>query len=104
MASAFAFEPHENLENVVTPEEVAAFNRDGFVLPKRGLDPQSTRFMVESVEAVFRANYDWHNLLRMPHVPQREGQKEGVVGGENLFRIAIHPTFISPARPLVGPT
>lgn len=103
MASAFAFEPHENLENVVTPEELAAFSRDGFVLPKRGLDPQSTRFMVESVEEVFRASSDWHNLLRMPHVPQREGQKEGVIGGENLFRIAIHPMLIAAARTLIGP-
>lgn len=90
-------------EGVVTPEEVAAFNRDGFVLPKQGLDPASTRFMIDKVEQVFADNPGWNSIIRMPHLPAREGQTEGVVGGEELFKIAIHPTLIAAARQLIGP-
>ena len=87
----------------VTPAEVAAFERDGFVLPQRGLDADSTRFLVDSIEQVFADNANWHNLVRMPHVPLRDGQDEGVIGGERLFRIAIHPQIIAAARALIGP-
>lgn len=101
MATAPAIQPP--VDDVVTPEEVEAFNRDGFVLPRQGLDPESTRFMVESVERVFADNPGWQSIVRMPHVPIREGQKEGVIGAEKLFRIAIHPTLIAAARRLIGP-
>lgn len=89
--------------DIVTPDEAAAFRRDGFVIPKRGMDADATAEMVQAVEEVFEANPDWHNLVRMPHVPRREGQLEGVIGGEKLFRIAIHPQIIAAARALIGP-
>lgn len=88
---------------MVTPEEAASFRREGFVIPRRGLDADVTGEMVKAVEEVFEANPDWHNLVRMAHVPKREGQLEGVIGGEKLFRIAIHPQIIAAARALIGP-
>lgn len=91
------------VEEIVTPDEAEAFNRDGFVLPARGLDPETTRFMVDTVEKVFIDNPGWPSIIRMPHVPLREGQNEGVIGGEELFRIAIHPKLIAAARRLIGP-
>lgn len=89
--------------DIVTPEEAASFRSEGFVIPKRGLDADVTGEMVKAVEEVFEANPDWHNLVRMAHVPKREGQLEGVIGGEKLFRIAIHPQIIAAARALIGP-
>ncbi|MDF7776718.1 phytanoyl-CoA dioxygenase family protein [Sphingomonas sp. AOB5] len=100
MATAAA---HPVTESVVTPAEVEAFQRDGFVVPKQGLDSDSTKFLVESVEQVFADNPDWQSIIRMPHVPIREGQEEGVIGAEKLFEIAIHPTIIAAARELIGP-
>lgn len=102
MATAFA-SPTLGQNSVITPDEKAAFDRDGFVIPARGLDGESTRFLVDSIEQVFADNPAWHNLVRMPHVPLREGQEEGVIGGELLFRIAIHPQIIAVAKELIGP-
>ena len=90
-------------ERVVSPAEVEAFHRDGFVVPDQGLDAETTRFMVDSVERVFVENPGWPSIIRMPHVPIRDGQEEGVIGAEALFRIAIHPTIIAAARQLIGP-
>ncbi len=89
--------------SVVTPAEIEAFNREGFVMPKQGLDRESTRFMVDTVEKVFVDNPGWQSIIRMPHVPLRDGQKEGVVGGDAIFKIAVHPTLIAAARRLIGP-
>jgi hypothetical protein len=90
-------------EGVVTPAEIDAFRRDGFVVPAQGLDADSTRFMVASVEQVFADNPGWPSIIRMPHVPLRAGQNEGVTGAEALFKIAIHPVLIGAARQLIGP-
>jgi hypothetical protein len=91
------------LDAAVTPAEVEAFDRDGFVLPAQGFDAEGTRFVVDTVERVFADNPDWSSIVRMPHIPIREGQEEGVIGGEQVFRIAIHPTMIAAARRLIGP-
>jgi ectoine hydroxylase-related dioxygenase (phytanoyl-CoA dioxygenase family) len=54
------------------------------------------------VEKVFADNPDWAGIVRMPHVPIREGQLEGVIGGEEIFKIALHPTIIAAASRLIG--
>ncbi|QGZ93681.1 phytanoyl-CoA dioxygenase family protein [Terricaulis silvestris] len=87
---------------VVTDAEVQLFLRDGFVLPERGLPPEDTAAMVAACEEVFCTNANWQNLLRMPHIPKRPDQDEGVQGGEHLFKFAIHPMIIEAARRLVG--
>lgn len=89
--------------DMVTADEAAAFRRDGFVIPRRGLDSESTAALRETIEEVLADNRDWHNIVRMPHIPKREGQAEGVIGGEKLFRIAIHPQIVAAARALIGP-
>jgi hypothetical protein len=99
MATALQIDP-----SMVTDAEVAAFERDGFVVPQKGLDADSTRTLVDSVEEVFAANPGWNSIIRMPHVPiDRDGQDEGVIGAEKLFEIAIHPQIIAAARALIGP-
>jgi len=90
-------------DNIVTDAEIVRYRRDGFVLPKTCLSEDDTAMLQEAVERVLHDNPDWHNLLRMPHIPARDGQDEGVIGGEELFKIALHPTLISVARRLVGP-
>ncbi|MBO9499083.1 MAG: phytanoyl-CoA dioxygenase family protein [Novosphingobium sp.] len=100
MATAAAL---PTVDPVVTAAEIDAFDRDGFVLPAQGLDGDSTRFMVDTVERVFADNPGWNSIIRMPHVPLREGQTEGVIGGDAIFRVAIHPTLIAAARALIGP-
>ena len=102
MATQVAFDRPDDLD-MITPAEAEHFRREGFVLPERGLDPVSTAQMISDVEQVFADNPDWHNLVRMPHVPKRPGQLEGVVGGEKLFEIAIHPQIIAAAHDLIGP-
>lgn len=87
---------------IVTDAEVAAYERDGFALPELGLPPADTAAMVAACEEVFATNENWQNLLRMPHLPKREGQIEGVNNGEKLFDFAIHPQIIEAARRLVG--
>lgn len=102
MATQAAVRPGPDLD-MISDAEVEAFRRDGFVLPERGLDPDSTARMICDVDQVLADNPDWHNLMRMPHVPARAGQLEGVIGGEKLFEIAIHPQIVAAARALIGP-
>ncbi len=91
-----------SVDRVMTDADAVFFRENGFVLPERGLDAATTRTMVADIDATFRDNPDWHNLVRMPHVPLRAGQLEGVIGGEKLFEIAIHPTVIAAAQALIG--
>ncbi len=87
----------------LTDAEVASFHRDGFVLPARGMSPAATETMKEAVERVLRDNEDWPNLLRMPHLPKRPGMREGVVGGEDIFKIMFDPALIQAASDILGP-
>jgi len=89
--------------SAITDAEVAAYKENGFVLPKVGLPEDDTAWMRERIERIIVDNPDWHGILRMPHVPLRPGQLEGLIGGEDLFKIALHPTVIQAARRLVGP-
>jgi hypothetical protein len=89
-------------KQVVTDAEVASFLDEGFVLPRQGLPAEDTAEMIAACESVFRTNDNWQNLLRMPHIPKRPDQDEGVNGGEHLFKYAIHPVIIDAARRLVG--
>jgi hypothetical protein len=90
-------------DGIVTADEVAFFRENGFVIPKRGLPDDVRCGLVDAVERVLRDNADWPNLLRMPHVPKRPGLSEGVVGGENVFRYAVHPAVLDVARSVCGP-
>lgn len=99
MATQFAVTPPD----VVIDAEVARFKTEGFVLPEISLSDEDTTFMKGAVDRMLRDNPDWHNLLRMPHIPAREGQEEGVIGGEDIFKIAMHPTLIAVARHLISP-
>jgi hypothetical protein len=88
--------------DVVSDAEIAHFNEAGFVVPKIGLPAADAAFMRETVERVFRDNPGWAGIVRQPHVPIRHGQLEGVIGGEDLFKIAVHPVIIAAARRLIG--
>jgi ectoine hydroxylase-related dioxygenase (phytanoyl-CoA dioxygenase family) len=88
---------------VLSDQDVASFRRNGFVLPERGMSAEATERMKEAVERVFRDNADWANLLRMPHVPKRPGLKEGVIGGEEIFKIMFDPVVIQAAADILGP-
>jgi hypothetical protein len=88
---------------VVTGQEIASFQRDGFVLPERGMSAAATERMKDAVERVFRDNEDWPNLLRMPHIPKRPGLKEGVIGGEDIFKIMFDPVLLQAAADILGP-
>jgi hypothetical protein len=90
-------------KELVSDAEVSQFLEKGYVLPKVGLPPEDAAAMRETIEQVVIDNPDWHGIVRMPHIPLREGQLEGVIGGEKLFRIAMHPTLIGAASRLVGP-
>jgi hypothetical protein len=92
-----------NPGRVVTDQEVASFRRDGFVLPDRGMSAKATETMKNAVERVFRDNEDWPNLLRMPHIPKRPGLKEGVIGGEDIFKIMFDPVLLRAAADILGP-
>jgi hypothetical protein len=93
---------HVNPRDIVTDDEVSYFNENGFVLPKVGLPDADAAMMRDTIEQVFRDNPDWAGIVRMPHVPIRPGQLEGVVGGEALFKIAMHPTLIAAASRLIS--
>ena len=90
-------------QEVVTDSEIQHFRDNGFVIPAAGLSADDAANMRDTIERILLENPDWHGIVRMPHVPIREGQLEGLIGGESLFRIAIHPTIIEAARRLVGP-
>ncbi len=98
MAKPVEIDPRE----VISDSEVSYFNENGFVLPKVGLPEADAAALRETIEQVFRDNPDWAGIVRMPHIPTRPGQLEGVIGGEALFKIAIHPTVIAAARRLIG--
>ncbi|MEI9931225.1 MAG: phytanoyl-CoA dioxygenase family protein [Rhizomicrobium sp.] len=83
--------------------EVDYFRKEGFVLPEQGLPSDAVAAMQGIVERVVRDNADWQNLLRMVHVPKRPGLLEGVVGGEDVFRLMFHPVLLSAAESILGP-
>lgn len=87
---------------IVDDSELSYFIENGFVLPKVGLPEADAAALRETIEQVFRDNPDWAGIVRMPHVPVRPGQLEGVIGGEELFKIAVHPTLIAAASRLIG--
>jgi hypothetical protein len=91
------------VDTIVDEAEVAFFRKNGFVLPRRGLPEDARAGICEAVERVLRDNAEWQNLLRMPHVPKRPGLLEGVVGGEDVFRYALHPAVLDVARSVCGP-
>jgi hypothetical protein len=90
-------------EPIVTGDEVAYFRENGFVVPRNGLPDEIRPGLCAVVEGVLRDNADWPNLLRMPHVPKRPGLLEGVVGGDHVFRYAVHPALLNIARSICGP-
>jgi len=92
-------DPHE----LISDAELAHFREQGFVLPAQGLPAEDAAEMREIIEQIIVDNPDWHGIVRMPHVPLREGQLEGLIGGEKIFKIAMHPVLIAAARRLVGP-
>ncbi|HEY0106186.1 MAG TPA: phytanoyl-CoA dioxygenase family protein [Rhizomicrobium sp.] len=83
--------------------ELAYFAKEGFVLPSAGLPPDAVAHMQESIERVVRDNDNWENLLRMVHVPKRDGLPEGVIGGEEIFKIMFHPVLLGAAASILGP-
>jgi len=87
---------------VMRDSEVAYFKDNGFVLPEVGLPGDASAEMRSVVEKVFVDNPDWAGIVRMPHVPVRPGQLEGVIGGEEIFKIALHPTIIAAASRLIS--
>lgn len=89
-------------QDAIADAEIAYFNENGFVLPQVGLPEDAAAEMRRVVEKVFADNPDWAGIVRMPHVPIREGQLEGVIGGEEIFKIALHPTIIAAASRLIG--
>ena len=91
------------ISDIVTDAEIRHFKDNGFVIPSTGLSADDAAEMRETIERILVDNPDWHGIVRMPHVPIRDGQVEGLIGGEALFRIAIHPTIIEAARRLIGP-
>ncbi len=92
-----------NPRDIIDDGELSYFNENGFVLPKVGLPEADAAALRETIEQVFRNNPEWAGIVRMPHVPLRPGQLEGVIGGEELFKIAVHPTMIAAASRLIGP-
>ncbi len=92
-----------NPRDIIDDGELSYFNENGFVLPKVGLPEADAAALRETIEQVFRDNPEWAGIVRMPHVPSRPGQLEGVIGGEELFKIAVHPTMIAAASRLIGP-
>ena len=84
-------------------KEVDYIRREGFVLPETGLPPDSVAEMQTVVERIVRDNSDWQNLLRMVHVPKRPGLLEGVIGGEDVFKLMFHPVLLSAAASILGP-
>ena len=87
----------------LTPEEVVYFRKEGFVLPQEGLPPDAVQHMRGLVDHVVRDNAEWANLLRMVHVPRRPGQLEGVIGGEEVFKLIFHPVLLKAAASILGP-
>src|ERR1700757_1752618 len=87
----------------LSPSEIAHFQNEGFVLPEQGLPLDAVGEMQTIVERVVRDNSDWENLLRMVHVPKRPGLLEGVVGGEDVFKLMFHPVLLSAAASILGP-
>lgn len=88
---------------LINDADITHFKEQGYVFPRQGLPADDAAWMRETIERVFRDNTDWAGITRMPHIPLREGQEEGVKGGEELFKIAIHPTLIAAASRLIGP-
>ena len=71
MATQTAVEPTADAD-VISDAEVEAFRRDGFVLPS------AASIRLDSAHGprrrqVLADNPDWHNLMRMPHVPAQPG-------------------------------
>ena len=82
-------------EPIVTQAEVAFFRANGFVIPARGLPDEVRDGLCEAVEAVLRDNEDWPNLLRMPHVQQRDMLIDASVPGRSEPVRLINAGFVA---------
>lgn len=72
------------------------------MLPSGGLPADAAAEMREAVERVFADNPSNASVTRLPHVPKRPGQLEGVIGGEEIFKIALHPAILAAVSRLVS--
>jgi len=66
-------------QEVITDSEIQHFRENGFVIPAAGLSDDDAANMRETIERILLENPDWHGIVRMPHVPIREGQLEGLI-------------------------
>lgn len=83
--------------------QIAQFERDGFVVADATLDGDDLADLTRWVEHVAKSAPPGNDRIRQPFLPRRPGWTEGVDGGENLFRFAIHPTVLDVVEQLIGP-
>lgn len=55
------------------------------------------------MEDILERNPGMSDVATVPYVPFRGRPNEGVIGGEQLFRFAVHPTILAAVRKVLGP-
>lgn len=83
--------------------QVAQFERDGFVVADARIEGEDFAELSRWVEHVAKGAPEGNDRIRQPFLPKRPGWTEGVEGGENLFRFAVHPTVLDIVEQLIGP-
>lgn len=86
-------------------EQVAAYRRDGFVLPGLTLPTEDFGPARDAAEKIIAANFGKPDLIRQVTVPKRDGYPadEGNPWHEPLFRLACSPSVLNSVEQLLGP-
>lgn len=88
---------------VISDDDAAFFASEGFTIPEQGLDEESFAGFRAAIEDVLARNPAMCDVAVVPYIPYRGLPTEGLVGGEQLFRFAVHPTILGAVRKLLGP-
>lgn len=91
--------------NKLTKEQIAAYRRDGFVLPGITIPQSAFAPAKAAAERVIAYNTGKPDLIRQVIVPNRPSYPadEGNPWHEPLFRLAVHPSVLNSVEQLLGP-
>jgi hypothetical protein len=104
-ATAGDVREHVSMTLELTDEQVAAYRRDGFLLPGLTIPPEEFAPAREAAGKIIARNAGKPDLIRQVIVPKREGfpADEGNPYHEPLFRLACSPSVLDPVEQLLGP-
>ncbi len=94
----------QKTDQVLSDDEVAAYHRDGFVIPKYRLSPAETQSLRDSYDRLLKeGGITDTTLLLMPHVSLPEHNHVPAHLTKDWLEIARHPKILDAVEQIIGP-